>query len=184
MSSLARYIVDAVVVEHRSPTDLARDHNISRSWIYCLLQRFKEGGYASLEPRSRRPRSCSHQAAADVRAEVLRLRNELTEAVHDAGPGRKLRTARKSHGGTERREKGPAARVARVRRRWTFAIAWSPIGSPRIRPASWILRSGLSSTCPRSDAFAQVPARGAGSIICAGGTRWPRANSREPIAQV
>lgn len=35
MSSLARYIVDAVVLEHRSPTDLARDHNISRSWIYC-----------------------------------------------------------------------------------------------------------------------------------------------------
>ena len=86
MSSLARYIVDAVVVEHRSPTELARDHNISRSWIYCLLQRFREGGYASLEPRSRRPRSCSHQAAADVQAEVLRLRNELTEAGHDAGP--------------------------------------------------------------------------------------------------
>ncbi len=57
MSSLARYIVDAVVLEHRSPTHLARDHNISRSWIYCLLQRFKEGGYASLKPRSRRPRS-------------------------------------------------------------------------------------------------------------------------------
>ena len=70
MSSLARYIVDAAVVEHRSPTDLARDHNISKSWIYCLLQRFKEDGYASLEPRSRRPRSCSHQAAADVQAEA------------------------------------------------------------------------------------------------------------------
>jgi hypothetical protein len=27
MSSLARYIVDAVILERRSPTDLTRDHN-------------------------------------------------------------------------------------------------------------------------------------------------------------
>jgi transposase InsO family protein len=86
MSALGRYIVDAVVLEHRSPTELARDHRISRSWIYQLVQRFREGGYASLEPRSRRPRSCSHQAAADVQAEVLRLRKELVTAGHDAGP--------------------------------------------------------------------------------------------------
>ena len=33
MSSFARYIVDAVVLEDRSPTDLARDNNISRSWV-------------------------------------------------------------------------------------------------------------------------------------------------------
>ena len=30
MSSLGRYIVDAVVLEHRSPTELAHDHGISR----------------------------------------------------------------------------------------------------------------------------------------------------------
>ena len=86
MSSLGRYIVDAVVLEHRSPTDLARNHRISRSRIYQLLQRFKEGGYSGLEPRSRRPHSCTHQAAADVQAEVLRLRKELVAAGHDAGP--------------------------------------------------------------------------------------------------
>src|SRR5713226_2627647 len=86
MSSLGRYIVDAVVLEHRSPTDLARNHRISRSRIYQLLQRFKEGGYSGLEPRSRRPHSCTHQAAADVQAEVLRLRKELSAAGHDAGP--------------------------------------------------------------------------------------------------
>ena len=86
MSALGRYIVDAVVLEHRSPTELARVHQISRSWIYQLVQRFREGGYASLEPRSRRPHSCTHQAAADVQAEVLRLRNELVAAGYDAGP--------------------------------------------------------------------------------------------------
>lgn len=50
MSGLGRYIVDAVVLEHRSPTQLARDHDISKRWIFKLLRRFKEGGYASLEP--------------------------------------------------------------------------------------------------------------------------------------
>src|SRR5438876_10104364 len=86
MSSLGRYIVDAVVLEHRSPTELARDHGISRRWIHKLVKRFKEGGYEAVEPRSRRPHSCSHQARAEVQSEVLRLRTELAEAGHDAGP--------------------------------------------------------------------------------------------------
>jgi transposase InsO family protein len=86
MSALGRYIVDAVVLERRSPTELARDHGISRRWVHKLVKRFKEGGYAALEPRSRRPRSCSHQAGADVQAAVLRLRKELSDSGHDAGP--------------------------------------------------------------------------------------------------
>ena len=49
MSALARYIVDAVVLERRSPTELARDHGITRRWIHKLVKRFKEGGYAALE---------------------------------------------------------------------------------------------------------------------------------------
>jgi transposase InsO family protein len=83
---LARYLVEAVVVERRSVTELARSHDVSRWWIYKLLARFKEGGYQALEPRSRRPKSCSHQVAAEVVAEVVRLRRELTEAGFDAGP--------------------------------------------------------------------------------------------------
>src|SRR4029077_9468784 len=86
MSALGRYIVDAVVLERRSPTDLARDHGISRRWIHKLVKRFKEGGYASLTPRSRRPHSCSHQTSSDVQAQVLRLRQELVAGAHDAGP--------------------------------------------------------------------------------------------------
>jgi transposase InsO family protein len=86
MSSIARYIVDAVVLEHRSPTELAREHGISRRWIHKLVKRFNEGGYAALAPRSRRPHSCAHQASSDVKAKVLKLRQELTAAGHDAGP--------------------------------------------------------------------------------------------------
>ena len=86
MSGIGRYIVDAVVLEHRSPIQLARDHGISKRWVFELLRRFKEGGYPALEPRSRRPHSCSHQVPADVQAQVLRLREELLVAGHDAGP--------------------------------------------------------------------------------------------------
>jgi len=86
MSSIARYVVDAVVLERRSPTELAREHGISRRWIHKLVKRFNEGGYAALAPRSRRPHSCSHQTSSDVQAKVLQLRQELASAGHDAGP--------------------------------------------------------------------------------------------------
>jgi transposase InsO family protein len=86
MSGIGRYIVDAVVLEHRSPAELARDHGISKRWIFKLLQRFREGGYSSLEPRSRRPRSCSHQVEASVQDRIVKLRCDLDAAGHDAGP--------------------------------------------------------------------------------------------------
>jgi transposase InsO family protein len=86
MAALGRYIVDAVVLEHRSPTELARLHGISRRWIYKLLERFKQGGYPALEPRSRRPHSCSTRTTAEVEAEVIQLRTELVAAGLDGGP--------------------------------------------------------------------------------------------------
>jgi transposase InsO family protein len=82
----ARYLVDAVVVGGESPTRLARSHGISRSWLFELLQRFREGGYPALEPRSRRPRSNPQQTSDEVVAEVVRLRGELAEAGDDDGP--------------------------------------------------------------------------------------------------
>jgi transposase len=36
---LARFVVEAVVLEGRSPTEIARLHGISRSWLYVLLAR-------------------------------------------------------------------------------------------------------------------------------------------------
>ena len=83
---LARYLVDAVVLEGRSITELAGSHGVSRFWIYKLLARYHAGGYPALEPRSRRPKSCSHQTSPEVEAMVVRLRRELTEAGFDAGP--------------------------------------------------------------------------------------------------
>src|SRR6266849_3446924 len=83
--ALGRYMVDAVVLEGRSPIELARSHGISQSSIYELVARYRQGGYSALEPRSRRPRSCPHQLGAEVQAAILDLRQELAAAGHDAG---------------------------------------------------------------------------------------------------
>jgi transposase len=55
---MARYVVDAVVLEGRSVREVARAHGLSKTWIYELLGRFRAGGYEAREPRSRRPREC------------------------------------------------------------------------------------------------------------------------------
>lgn len=122
---LGRYLVEAVVLEGRSIGELARSHGVSRFWIYKLLARYREGGYPALEPRSRRPRSCSHQAAPEVEAEVLKLRRELGEAGFDCGPQTIL------HHLQGRVEKSPsAATVWRILKRHSL-ITPQPHKRPR-----------------------------------------------------
>jgi transposase InsO family protein len=83
---LERYVVDAVVLEGRSPRELARLHGISKSWIYQLVTRFRAGGYDALTARSRRPHGCSHQVGPELQAAIIALRQELDAAGYDAGP--------------------------------------------------------------------------------------------------
>lgn len=83
---LERYVVDAVVLEGRSPTEIARRHGISRSWLYQLLARYREGGYPALSPRSRRPHTSPRRTPAEIETAILALRGELAAAGHDCGP--------------------------------------------------------------------------------------------------
>jgi len=83
---LERYVIEAIVREGRSPTEIARAHGISRSWIYQLLARYRAGGYDALAPRSRRPHGCAHQVSPELQAAILGLRSELDAAGHDCGP--------------------------------------------------------------------------------------------------
>jgi len=63
---MARYLVDAVVVEGRSVREVARAHGLSKIWIYELLGRFQAGGYEALEPRSKRPQKCPHRTPQEL----------------------------------------------------------------------------------------------------------------------
>ena len=83
--SFGHYLVDAALLEGRSLSKLARQHGISQSWAYELLARYREGGYEALEPRSRRAHSFPRQIAPEVVATIVRLREELIAAGHDAG---------------------------------------------------------------------------------------------------
>jgi transposase InsO family protein len=82
---LGRFLVEAVVVSGASPTELARSHPISRSWLFRLLARYKEGGYEALAPRSRRPKSCPRRTAPETQQAIVDLRRELTDSGLDAG---------------------------------------------------------------------------------------------------
>ena len=82
---LAGYVINAVVVEGRSVAEVAACHDISRSWLYELLARFRERGDDALKPGSRRPRSSPTQVASAMEDEIVALRKSLSEEGLDAG---------------------------------------------------------------------------------------------------
>jgi transposase InsO family protein len=83
---MARYLVAAVELEGRSVRAVAREHGVSKSWLYELLARHRLEGEAGLRPRSRRPHSSPSKIAAQFEDEIVSLRKELAEAGFDAGP--------------------------------------------------------------------------------------------------
>jgi transposase InsO family protein len=74
-----------VVFEHRSVREVARQHGVSKTWLYELCSRYRRGGDAALEPRSRRPRSSPTRIPADLEDEIVELRKFLSEEGFDAG---------------------------------------------------------------------------------------------------
>jgi len=84
--SMAQLVVAAVLTEGRSKSEVAREYGVSRRWVITIVQRFLAEGEAGLEPRSRRPRRSPAQLDAAVENEIVRLRKQLTEAGHEAGP--------------------------------------------------------------------------------------------------
>ena len=83
--SKARLVITAVVLEGRSPSEVARSYGVARSWVYKLVDRYRAEGDAAFEPRSRRPRT---QPAATPTATVdlvVELRKRLAAQGLDAG---------------------------------------------------------------------------------------------------
>jgi transposase InsO family protein len=62
-----------------------RGQQISRQTFYKYRSRFRQDGLAGLEERSRRPKSCPGQTAAEVEEAVLRQRKQLIEQGLDHG---------------------------------------------------------------------------------------------------
>jgi len=82
---LAGYVVNAVLVEGRSVKEVCESHDISRSWLYELIARYRELGDDGLVPRSRRPHTSPGRVPARVEDEIVALRKELGDLGVDAG---------------------------------------------------------------------------------------------------
>jgi transposase-like protein len=83
--SKARLIITAVVLEGRTQADVARDYDVSPSWVSKLVARYRTDGDRAFEPRSRRPHTNPNktpQATVDL---IVAIRAELTAAGLDAG---------------------------------------------------------------------------------------------------
>jgi transposase InsO family protein len=82
---LARYVVEAVLLEGRSLREVASAHGVSKSWVHKKVCRFREGGLEALAPRSRAPAHIPHRTPVETEERIVRLRGELSQAGFDAG---------------------------------------------------------------------------------------------------
>ena len=82
---VARYLVDAVVLEGRSFREVARDHGVSKSWVHKLVARYRAGGYEAVEARSKAPATIPLRTSPGSEEAIVRLRKELAEQGFDAG---------------------------------------------------------------------------------------------------
>jgi transposase len=84
--SKARLVITAVTLEKRPVSEVARDYQVARSWIYALLARYRAEGEAAFEPRSRRPKTSPGAISDEAAGLIIRLRKELAGQGPDAGP--------------------------------------------------------------------------------------------------
>jgi transposase InsO family protein len=82
---LAGYVINAVLVEHKSVKEVCQAHDISRSWLYELIARYRAQGDEGLKAQSKRPRSSPSRVSAAMEEEIVALRKELTDLGVDAG---------------------------------------------------------------------------------------------------
>lgn len=83
--SKARLVITAVVVEKRSPSEVARSYGVARSWVYELVARYRAEGAAAFEPRSRRPKRSPTALADPTVRLILEIRRRLADQGLDAG---------------------------------------------------------------------------------------------------
>lgn len=82
---LARFVVDAVVLEGRSYRDVASSHGVSKSWVAKLVARYRSGGYEAIATHSKAAKKVANRSSPELEDRVVRLRKELTEGGFDAG---------------------------------------------------------------------------------------------------
>ena len=83
--SKAQLVITAVVLEGRSKSEVARDYDVSRTWVQQLVRRYESEGNAAFTARSRRPHHNPRAVAVEVEDAIVRLRKTLDKQGLDAG---------------------------------------------------------------------------------------------------
>jgi transposase InsO family protein len=140
---LAKYCVNAVLVEGRSVRAVAQATGTSKSWVHRHVQLYRAGGEAALEPLRRGPKHPPALTAPEVEDEIVWWRKHLGDAGFDAG----ARTIR--YHLLQAHDSVPAlATVHRVLRRRGLVV-----DQPQKRPrSSWIrFEAALPNECWQTD---------------------------------
>jgi transposase InsO family protein len=140
---LARYVVDAVVLEGRSYREVAAAHGVSKSYVGKLVGRFREGGYEAIAPRSKAPKDIPHRTPDAIEDAIVALRKELADLGLDAG----AQTIH-YHLSLSDEQVPSVSTIWRVLRRRGFVVP-----QPHKRPrSSWIrFEAQLPNECWQSD---------------------------------
>jgi transposase InsO family protein len=83
--SKAQLVITAVVLEGRSKSEVARDYEVSRTWVQQLVRRYEAEGNAAFAARSRRPHHNPRAVPIEVEDAIVRLRKTLDKQGLDAG---------------------------------------------------------------------------------------------------
>jgi len=147
-----RFLIETHLQSGRSIAELAAAHQVSRSWLYKLLKRYRLEGPAGLEARSKRPQTSPTRIADLYEDEIVRVRKELVEAGFDAG-AQSIRWQMATPG----REAPSVSTIYRVLRARGF-ISPEPHKRPR---SSWIrFEADFPNECWQADVTHVVAADG------------------------
>jgi transposase InsO family protein len=80
-----RFLIEVHLQTGRSIKELAAAHEVSESWLFKLLRRYRLEGPAGLEPRSRRPKTSPTRIGDLYEDEIVRWHKELASSGLDAG---------------------------------------------------------------------------------------------------
>jgi transposase InsO family protein len=146
--SRARLVITAITKQGLTQAEAARTYGLSEATVSRLMARYRAEGEAAFEPRSRRPKTSPGATPPTTVEVVLRLRKELLEAGHDAGPDTVVWHLDQHHDTTVSR--------ATVHRILTRHGAITP--EPRKRPKSSYIRfeAAMPNECWQSD-FTHYP---------------------------
>jgi transposase InsO family protein len=126
---LAKYCVNAVLVEGRSVRSVAAATGRSKSWVHRHVDLYRSGGEEALVPRKRGPKVPANLTSAELEGEIVAWRKRLADDGLDAGARTIL-----WHMSQSRAEVPALSTIHRVLRRRGFVTP-----QPQKRPrTSWI----------------------------------------------